>query len=389
MPEQGDYPDVASEKSKELAFNAAAESITLLKNNNNTLPLKTGTKILVSGPNAHSMRTLNGGWSYSWQGEKVHEFSAQYHTIYDAIKHQNGEANTTYVAGVSYNDDGGWEDEHEIDIEAAVQAAQEVDIIILCLGENTYTESVGNLNDLYISENQENLAKALIKTGKPVVLVLNEGRPRLIRRFEEGTQAVVQTYLPGNYGGDALAAILFGEINPSGKLPYSYPKYPNALITYDYKPSEVQATMDGVYNYENSVEFQYPFGHGLSYTTFVYSDLTIDKTRIAADEDFTVTVKVTNTGDKEGKEVVQLYSSDEYASITPDNKRLRAFEKVNLLAQETKTVSFQLSGKDLSFIDHELNRLTEKGKFQINIGGQTVAFEVNDTKIFNTYERVF
>ncbi|SEK37039.1 glycoside hydrolase family 3 N-terminal domain-containing protein [Parapedobacter koreensis] len=389
MPAKTDYPEFASAQAQQEAFNAAAESITLLKNKDNFLPLKPGNKLLVTGPNAHSMRTLNGGWSYSWQGEKVYEFSSAYHTIYDAIRLENGEANTTYVAGVSYKDDGDWYEEHQIDIDAAVTAAQGVDAVILCLGENSYTESVGNFNDLYISENQEKLALALIATGKPIVLVLNEGRPRLIRRFEAGMQAVIQAYLPGNYGGDALSAILFGQINPSGKLPYSYPKYPNALITYDYKPSEVQTVMDGVYNYQNSVEFQYPFGHGLSYTEFVYSSLTLDRKTIAPDEDFTVNVTVTNTGGRAGKEVVQLYTSDEYATITPDNKRLRGFEKIELQPGESRQVIFKLNGKDLSFVDYELHRITEEGKFIVTIGDESQTINVTKTKIFDTYNRIF
>jgi beta-glucosidase len=387
IPKAGQYPDFASEKFKKLAFDAAAESITLLKNNS-ILPLKANTRVLVSGPNAHSMRALNGGWSYSWQGEKVHEFSEGYHTIYDAIAHKNGAENTTYVAGVSYKNDGEWHEEHQIDIDEAVRAAQHVEAIILCLGENTYTESVGNMNDLYISENQEKLAKALIATGKPVILVLNEGRPRLISRFEGELKAVIQSYLPGNYGGDALASILFGEINPSGKLPYSYPKFPNALLTYDYKPAEVKESMDGVYNYQNAVEFQYPFGYGLSYTTFTYGGLAFDKTNIKADENFTVTVKVTNSGNRIGKEVVQLYSSDEYASITPDNKRLRAFQKIELNPGETKDVVFILNGKDLSFVDYDLRRVTEKGSFRINVGTEMGKLNVVDTKVFTEHKRV-
>lgn len=388
MPEQGEYPDFGSEKFEKLAFETAAESITLLKNNDSVLPLGKGQKILVSGPNAHSMRTLNGGWTYSWQGEKVHEFASAYHTIYDAIRLQNGEENTKHVAGISYVNDGDWQDEKDIDIAGAVSAASDVDAIVLCLGENTYTETPGNLNDLYLSENQENLAKALIETGKPVILILNEGRPRLIRRFEEDTKAVIQTYLPGNFGGDALAAILFGEVNPSGKLPYSYPRYPNTLITYDYKPSEVQSVMDGVYNYENSVEFQYPFGFGLSYTTFAYADLLLEKTNINADEDISISIKVTNTGATAGKEVVQLYTADEYASVTPDNKRLRAFQKIHLQPGESQVVSFTINGRDLSFIDNDLNRLTEKGTFRILVGDQSAQFEVSETQVFETFKPV-
>ncbi|WP_281613760.1 glycoside hydrolase family 3 N-terminal domain-containing protein [Flammeovirga sp. SubArs3] len=382
-PKVKEYPDFGSEKHEKIAYNAASESITLLKNNKDILPLKEGTKLLVTGPNANSMRTLNGGWTYSWQGEKVEEFAKDYNTILEAVENKFGKENVKFAAGVEYNHEGQYYEEKNIDIDAAVKAAEGTDVILLCLGENTYTETPGNLHDLYISQNQRKLAEALAKTGKPVVLVLNEGRPRLISQFESDMTAVVHTYLPGNFGGDALADILSGEVNPSGKLPYSYPMYPNSLGTYDHKPSEASEKMEGMYDYNSSLPLQYAFGHGLSYTTFDYSDITISKSDIGPDEQFTVKVKVKNTGNRAGKEVVQLYSKDLYASITPDNKRLRRFEKINLEAGESQEVVFTLKARDLAFVDADLNWTVEKGEFRFMINDQSVSLNVSETKKFD------
>ncbi|MBU2913406.1 glycoside hydrolase family 3 N-terminal domain-containing protein [Reichenbachiella agariperforans] len=376
-----DYDKFGSKEFETAAYNAAAEAITLLKNQEATLPLKKGAKLLVTGPNANSMRSLNGGWSYSWQGEKVEEFAAQYNTILEAIQNFNGKKNVTHVAGVSYVETGKYWEE-TTDIPAAVQAAEKVDYIVLCLGENSYTEKPGDLHDLKISQNQIDLALALVKTGKPVILVLNEGRPRLIKDFAEGMDAIVQTYLPGNFGGDALADILFGKVNPSGKLPYTYPMYANTLVTYDHKPSEEQDKMEGMYDYESDFAVQFPFGYGLSYTTFEYSDLTVSSTSPSATDELTISVKVTNTGKVAGKEVVQLYISDLVASISPDMKRLRGFEKINLKAGESKTVRFTITGSDIAFVTSDLQWTVEKGDFAINIGGQSDKFEITETKKF-------
>lgn len=361
-----DYPKFGSKEFEKAAYDMAAEAITLLKNRENVLPLKKNVKVLVTGPNANSMRTLNGAWTYSWQGEKVEEFAAKYNTILEAVQNEIGKANVAYVPGVSYKMDGHYYEEFADRMEEAVTAAKNSDVIILCLGENTYTEKPGDLNDLYMSELQTELAKKLAATGKPVVLVLNEGRPRVISRFEQEMDAVVQTYLPGNFGGDALADILFADVNPSGKLPYTYPRFPNATISYIHKPSEEQKKAEGVYNYEADYNPQFSFGDGLSYTTFAYSNLTIDKTQLKKGSNLKVAVTVTNTGKLTGKEVVQLFTSDLYASsVTPDVKRLRRFEKIELKPGESKTVSFELNPGDMSYTGRDGKTILEAGDFEV------------------------
>ncbi|MHA7060151.1 glycoside hydrolase family 3 N-terminal domain-containing protein [Aquimarina sp. M1] len=362
-----EFPKFGSQEHQKLAYDLAQESITLLKNKNETLPLNKELKVLVTGPNSSSMRTLNGGWSYSWQGEKVEEFAGSYNTILEAITNEISKENVVYKEGVSYNHKGKYWEEENLQISATVAAAANVDVIILCLGENSYTEKPGDLHDLRLSQNQIDLAKALAKTGKPMILVLNEGRPRLIREIEPLMAGILQIYLPGNYGADALADIIFGDKNPSGKLPYTYPLYPNTLLNYDYKPSENQKKLEGVYDYESEFAVQYPFGFGLSYTTFQYSELKTNKIDYQPDEDMIISVNVKNIGKITGDEVVQLYVSDVYASITPDNKRLRGFQKVKLKPGEQKTVTFTLKPKQLSFINATLERVVEKGAFQIQI----------------------
>lgn len=384
-----DYPEFGSKEHEKTAYNAALESITLLKNDGGILPLGTGSKILVTGPNAHSMRSLNGGWTYSWQGEKVEEFAANYNTILEALQGKGGKENITFVQGLAYNEKGKYWEEKVVDIEAAVKAAAKVDYIVLCLGENTYTEKPGDLHDLALSANQVNLAKAMAKTGKPVILVLNEGRPRLIREIEKDMKAIVQVYLPGNFGGDALADILFGNQNPSGKLPYTYPMYANTLVTYDHKPSENQNKMVGMYDYESDYAIQFPFGHGLSYTTFEYTGLQVSKNAISADEELTIAVEVKNTGKKEGKEVVQLYISDLYASITPDVRRLRGFEKIALKPGETKKVEFKITARDVAFVAKDLRWTVEKGDYEIEIGGLKSKFSISENKAFNEIKAIF
>ncbi len=378
-----DYPQFGSKAFEESAYVAASESITLLKNSNNVLPLKKGAKLLVTGPNANSMRSLNGGWSYSWQGEKVAEFGEKYNTILEALQQKGGKDNITFVQGVAYKDDGKYWEEKDVDIEAAVKAAAKVDYIILCAGENSYTEKPGDLHDLTLSANQITLAKALVKTGKPVILVLNEGRPRLISAFERDVQGVLQSYLPGNFGGDAIADILYGTVNPSGKLPYTYPMYANTLVTYDHKPSEEQSKMQGVYDYESDFAVQYPFGFGLSYTSFQYSDLQVNKTSIAANEKITISVTVKNTGTREGKEVVQLFIADQYASITPDMKRLRGFEKINLKAGESQKVTFTIAPRDIAFVAKDLRWTVEKGDYEVSVGTLKTKFTLNENKTFD------
>lgn len=362
------YPKFGSKEFEKASYDMAAESITLLKNEDNILPLNKNVKVLVTGPNASSMRTLNGAWTYSWQGEKTPEFTEAYNTILEAIQNEIGEQNVTFVQGVSYVEGGKYYEDQKVDFEKAISAAKNVDYIILAVGENTYTEKPGDLNDLYLSDHQTELARELAKTGTPVILVLNEGRPRIISKFERDVKGIVQIYLPGNFGGDALADVLFGDVNPSGKLPYTYPRYPNALIPYIHKPSEEQAKAEGVYNYEADYNPQFFFGDGLSYTTFEYSDLRLDRNEIGTTGSFHVEVKVTNTGKRAGKETVELFTSDLYAShSTPDVKRLRRFEKISLEPGETKTVSFNINANDLAYFTPKGESLVEPGEFEVMV----------------------
>lgn len=376
-----DYSEFGSKEHEAASKLAAEESITLLKNENNILPLKKGAKILVAGPNGNSMRTLDGAWSYSWQGEKVEEFTQQYNTIYEALQKQFGKNNVKYVAGVTYKMDGKYDEENPPRIQEAVKAAADVDYIVLCVGENSYAETPGNLDELALSDNQIDLAKALQETGKPIILVLNEGRPKLIRRIEPKSQAVLQLYLPGNHGGDALAEILAGEVNPSGRLPYTYPKFEQSLITYDYKPSQnLEGKMDGAYDYGAQTSVQYAFGYGLSYTTFEYSNLI---SSIVGDT-VKVSVDVKNTGKKAGKETVMVFSSDLVASITPDVRRLRAFDKINLTPNETRHVEFRFPVSDLAFVNQYSKWTLEAGEYKIQIGNLTRNIYSNVSKIWET-----
>ncbi len=382
---RSEFPDFGSKEHEAAAKSSADESITLLKNVDNLLPLKVGARILVAGPNANSMRTLNGGWSYSWQGEKTEEFAEKYNTIFEAMQNKFGVANVIYEPGVTYKMDGQYFEENTPEIEKAVRAASGVDYIVLCIGENSYCETPGNLDELTLSENQINLALALQKTGKPVILVLNEGRPRLIRTIEPGASAIIQTYLPGNFGGDALADILSGDVNPSGKLPYTYPKYEQGLITYDHKPSEnIEGKMEGAYDYGAQTSVQFPFGYGLSYTTFNYSNINVDKSSFTSDDLIRVSVDVTNSGEVEGKESVLLFSSDLVASLSPDVRRLRAFEKISLKPGQTQTVTFDIKGGDLAFVNEKGKWTIEEGEFMLQLGDQTVNIVCTQSKVWET-----
>lgn len=362
-----DYPLFGSEEFEQTAYITAQESMTLLKNEKSILPLSKNAKVLVTGPNSNSMRTLNGGWSYSWQGSGVDKYSEKYSTILDAITAKVGKNNVVFKEGVRYKNDAKYWIDEAFDIQGAVRAAASVDYIVIALGENSYTEKPGDLHDLSLSENQIKLAEALAKTGKPMILILNEGRPRIIRTIEPFMSGVLHSYLPGNFGGLAIADALFGDINPSGKLPYTYPLYVNSLTTYDHKPSEHQAKMVGIYDYESDFAIQYPFGFGLSYTTYEYSDLKLSSDKLSKNGTLKISVNVTNSGKVDGKEVVQLYTSDLFASITPDVKRLRRFEKIELKAGETKEVVFEISPIDVSFINEALDRVTEPGEFEVQI----------------------
>ena len=381
------YEKFGSQEFAQKSLRAAEESIVLLKNEGSILPLAPASqqkKILLTGPNANQMRCLHGGWSYTWQGSGAEDLAAKYNTIYEALCNKYGKGNIILEQGVTYNERGQYYEENEPQIERAVSAAQQADIIIACIGENSYTETPGNLNDLWLSENQRNLVKALAKTGKPVILVLNEGRPRLIADIEPLAKAVLHIFLPGNYGADALANLLSGEANFSAKMPYTYPREINSLNTYDNKVSEEVGTMAGAYNYDAKVSLQWPFGYGLSYTTFDYANLRVDKTSFTADDVLTVTVDVKNTGNRAGKEAVLLYSSDLIASIVPDNRRLRDFTKVALAPGETKTVTFQLPAKELAFVGADGRWTLEEGDFTLKVGKLTQNVTCTKTKVWDT-----
>ena len=383
------YNKFGSEEFTRVALQAAEESEVLLKNEDNILPLAKGTKILLAGPNANSMRCLNGGWSYSWQGHRADEFAGAYNTIYEALCNKYGKENIIYEPGVTYapyKNDNWWE-ENQPEIEKSVAAASRADVIIACIGENSYCETPGNLSDLTLSENQRNLVKALAATGKPVILVLNEGRPRIINDIVPLAKAVVHVMLPSNYGGDALANLLAGDANFSGKLPFTYPKYINALANYDYKPCENMGQMGGNYNYDSVMDVQWEFGFGLSYTTYSYSNLKVDKSSFTADDVLTVSVDVTNTGKVAGKESILLYSKDLVASSTPDNIRLRNFEKVALNPGETKTVTMKLKGSDLAFVGYDGKWRLEKGDFKLKCGNQWTDLQCSETKVWDTPNR--
>lgn len=380
-----DFPLFGSKEHAAAALQAAEESIVLLKNND-MLPLAKGKKLLITGPNANSMRTLNGGWSYSWQGDKadLEQCGAPYNTILEAFSNKFGAENIIYEAGVTYKQGGNWWDENEPEIEKAVAAASGADVIVACIGENSYCETPGNLTDLMMSANQRNLVKALAQTGKPIIIVLNEGRPRIMADIEPLAKAVVHVMLPGNYGGDALANLVAGDANFSGKMPFTYPKEINSLITYDYKPCEhIGKAMEGAYNYDAQVNVQWAFGYGLSYTTFAYSNFRADKTQFTADDVITFSVDVKNTGKVAGKESVLLFSSDLVASLTPDNRRLRNFEKIELQPGETKTVTLKLKGSDLAFVGYDGKWILEAGEFRMQAGDQVLTLACTATKKWN------
>ena len=391
------YEKFGCQEHADKALQAAEESEILLKNDG-ILPLSKGKKILLTGPNANQMRCLHGGWSYTWQGSKAEDLSEKYNTIYEALCNKYGKENIILEQGVTYNEDAAYYDEIVDNGQLTVdhgqfrlkeggrlqQAAKDADVIIACIGENSYTETPGNLNDLWLSENQRNLVKELAKTGKPIILVLNEGRPRLISDIEPLAKAVVDILIPGNYGGDALANLLAGDANFSGKMPYTYPREINSLNTYDYKVSEEVGTMAGAYNYDAKVSLMWPFGYGLSYTQFEYSNLRVDKKSFTADDVLTVSVDVKNTGSRVGKESVLLYSSDLVASIVPDNKRLRDFTKVELQPGETKTITFTLPAKSMAFVGADGRWTLEEGDFLLKVSGLSVPVVCSQTKIWDT-----
>ncbi|WP_370277867.1 glycoside hydrolase family 3 N-terminal domain-containing protein [uncultured Duncaniella sp.] len=366
------YPKFASKEFQKTALDAAAETMVMLKNDDNILPLSQNTRIMVTGPTATSMRSLNGGWSYTWQGHLTDDYAKDYNTILEALTNKFGESNVTYVPTVTFNQKGSYQDENVADMENAVKAAASSDVIVACIGENSYCETPGNLTDLYLSANQRNMVKALAKTGKPIVLVINEGRPRILADIEPLAKGIIDIIIPGNFGGDALAELMAGERNFSAKLPFTYPREINSLVTYDYKVSEEVGKMEGVYDYDARVNVQWPFGYGKSYTTFEYSDLKVDKTEFTPSDILTVSVNVTNTGSRDGKEAVLLFSSDLVASVVPDNKRLRGFSKLALMPGETRTVKFTVPASDLAFVNAHGQWTLEEGDFTLQAGNLSI-----------------
>ena len=365
------YPKFGGEEFAKLALEGATESMVLLKNKGNILPLQHGKKILLTGPNANQMRCLDGGWSYTWQGHRTDEFAGKYNTIYEAFCNEYGKENVILNQGVTYNEKGKYWEENEPQIQGAVDAAKNVDVIVACIGENSYTETPGNLTDLWLSENQRNLVKELAKTGKPVILVLNEGRPRLIADIEPLAQGIIDILIPGNMGGDALVGLVSGKSNFSGKMPYTYPKEINSLANYDFKKSEEVGTMEGAYDYNAKITQQWGFGYGLSYTSYQYSNLKVSQSDFRHGDIIKVSVDVKNTGKVAGKESVLLFSSDLISSMVPDGRRLRAFDKIELQPGETKTVTFDLNADDLAFVGYDGKWVLEEGDFKLMIADQS------------------
>ncbi len=381
------YPKFGGEEFAKLALEGATESMVLLKNEGNILPLQHGKKILLTGPNANQMRCLDGGWSYTWQGHRADEFAGKYNTIYEAFCNEYGKENVILNQGVTYNEKGKYWEENEPQIQEAVAAAKDADVIVACIGENSYTETPGNLTDLWLSENQRNLVKALAQTGKPVILVLNEGRPRLIADIEPLAQGIINILIPGNMGGDALANLVSGKSNFSGKMPYTYPKEINSLANYDFKKSEEVGTMEGAYDYNAKITQQWGFGYGLSYTSYKYSNLKVSLSDFRHGDIIKVSVDVKNTGKVAGKESVLLFSSDLIASVVPDGRRLRAFDKVELQPGETKTVTFELKADDLAFVGWNGKWRLEKGDFKLMIADQSADIHCTDTYQWPTANR--
>lgn len=381
------YPKFGGEEFAKLALEGATESMVLLKNEGNILPLQHGKKILLTGPNANQMRCLDGGWSYTWQGHRADEFAGKYNTIYEAFCNEYGKENVILNQGVTYNEKGKYWKENEPQIPGAVAAAKDADVIVACLGENSYTETPGNLTDLWLSENQRNLVKALAQTGKPVILVLNEGRPRLIADIEPLAQGIINILIPGNMGGDALANLVSGKSNFSGKMPYTYPKEINSLANYDFKKSEEVGTMEGAYDYNAKITQQWGFGYGLSYTSYKYSNLKVSQSDFRHGDIIKVSVDVKNTGSVAGKESVLLFSSDLIASMVPDGRRLRAFDKIELLPGETKTVTFDLKADDLAFVGWDGKWRLEEGDFKLMIADQSADIHCTDTYQWPTANR--
>jgi len=357
MPDTSLKSKFGSAESRAVSLEAARESITLLKNSNNLLPLAGNIKVLVTGPAADSLVSLNNGWSYTWQGTKSELYPKDRLTILGAIEAKAGKRNVTYIPGSALD--------KEINIAEAAEAARHADVAIVCIGEGAYAETPGNIEDLALSDAQLKLAAAVSATGKPVVLVLVEGRPRIINLITDAASAIVMAYNPGNEGGQAIADVLFGDYNPGGKLPFTYPRYANALIPYDHKPYELQDTSYG----NMAFKPQFEFGFGLSYTTFSYSDLRVEPKSLKGNAEIAVSVTVKNTGRRSGNEVVQLYVGDLVASISPPGKRLKRFARIHLEPGQSKTLSFTLRTDDLSFVGPNNRSIVEPGDFEVMVAG--------------------
>lgn len=355
------YSEFGSERFREIASNAARDSMTLLENRGSVLPLSKNATFLVTGFAANSMSTLNGGWTYTWQGQDTDTHAAGKDTIFEAIVRKVGKRKARHV-------ETDFETDRNADL--AVKAAANADYVILCLGEPPYAEVLGNIHSLSLPDSQARLALRLAATGKPVILVLTEGRPRVISPFEEQMSAVLLAYLPGNEGGNAIADILFGDADPSGRLPFTYPRFPNSLEPYDHKPMESYA-----------LNPQYPFGHGLGYTTFTYANLVVKKTELQSSDDLIVSVEVKNAGNRAGREVVQLYVSDLVAGTSPPVKRLRGFQKIFLPPGDKREMTFHLPVRNLSFVDRYNRWILEPGEFEASIGGLHQRFFLRDSVV--------
>jgi beta-glucosidase len=381
MPNASLKAKFATPESRRLSLEAAREAMTLLKNTNDLLPLDKNRKVLVTGPTADSLIPLNNGWTYVWQGSEESLYPKDRPTIRQAVEMKVGKANTSYVPGTRITRAPGGASnntptnvDEEVDIAAAARAARDVDVVVLCLGEGSYTETPGNITDLTLPEPQLKLAEAVIAAGKPVVVVLVEGRPRIISRIADKAGAILMAYNPGNEGGQAISDVLFGDYNPSGHLPFTYPRDPNALLTYDHKSYENQNTNFGLTPFSP----QFPFGHGLSYTTFKYDGLRLSRKTMNEQDKLTVNITVTNTGRRDGSEVVQLYVRDLYASITPPDKRLKRFAKIHLAPGQSRTLSFELTRDDLSFVGESNRPVIEPGDFEVLVGELTEKFTLKN-----------
>ncbi len=353
------YTEFASQSHVDANYKTASEAITLLKNKNNILPLSSAPKVLITGYSANSMNILNGAWSRSFLGRDTIYNDPNKLTILEAIKKQMGANNVEFVEGTNYLED--------INTDKAVAKAKKADYIIVCVGEIPATEKPSDINELELPKAQQDLIKKLSNTKKPIVLVMVQGRPRIIKEIEPLVDAIVLAYLPGDEGGRAVSDVLFGNINPSGKLPYTYPKYSGNYLTYYHKKADIR---DANWGYDGFYT-QFEFGFGLSYTNFEYSNLRLSADTLSNSEELKISIDVKNSGDREGKEIVQVYLKDKVATVSPDSKKLVRFSKIDLLPGELKTVDFILNSKDLQSIGMDNQWIIEEGEFEVQVGGNS------------------